>query len=92
MRIRGALMGSVIVTYRIMPDGVDVNLDSIEKILREKFGFEKIERVPIAFGLVSIKAVKVIPEIEGEADRLANEIEKINGIKSVEIVQMSRGL
>ncbi len=85
-------MGSVIVTYKIMPDGVDTDLDFIENTLKKKFGFERTERIPIAFGLVSIKAIKVIPEIEGEADKLANEIEKINGVQSVEIIQMSRGL
>ena len=85
-------MATVIVTYKIMPDGVDTDLNFIEKELTEKFGVERMERIPIAFGLISIKAVKVIPEVEGEADRIAGEMEKINGVQSVEVVEMTRGL
>lgn len=85
-------MATVIVTYRIMPDGPDTDLNYIEKELKKKFGFERIEEIPIAFGIVSISAIKVIPEIEGEADKLSEEIERIKGVQSVEIVSMTRGL
>jgi elongation factor 1-beta len=84
--------GSVIVTYKIMPDGVETDLDLIEKELKKKINPQKIDRVPIAFGLNAINVVKVIAEKEGEADRVAKEMEKIKGVQSVEIIEMSRGL
>lgn len=82
--------GTVIVTYKIMPEGIETDLDSLEQEIKTKIDPQKIERVPIAFGLNAIKIVKVIPEKEGEADRIADEIKKTNGVQSVEIVEMTR--
>lgn len=84
-------MATVIATYRIMPEGVETDIDKIVQGLK-KMGFEKIEKVPIAFGLISIKAIKVILEVEGEADKLAEKIAEIEGVQSAEVVELSRGL
>jgi translation elongation factor aEF-1 beta len=82
---------TVIVTYRITPEGIEVDLEKLKKELN-KFKPQKLEVEPIAFGLNAIKMVKVLPEIEGEADKLASEIEKIKGVQTVDIVEMTRGL
>jgi translation elongation factor aEF-1 beta len=82
---------TVIVTYRITPEGIEVDLEKLKKELN-KFKPQKLEVEPIAFGLNAIKMVKVLPEIEGEADKLAGEIEKIKGVQTVDIVEMTRGL
>jgi translation elongation factor aEF-1 beta len=82
---------TVIVTYRITPEGIEVDLEKLKKEL-SKFKPQKLEVEPIAFGLNAIKMVKVLPEIEGEADKLAGEIEKIKGVQTVDIVEMTRGL
>lgn len=83
---------TVIVTYKIMPEGIEVDLNKIEDQLKSKFKPQKIERQPVAFGLNSIIMVKVLPEVEGEADKLASEIEKIKGVQTVDIIEMTRGL
>ncbi len=83
---------TVIVTYKITPEGIEIDLDKIEKELNSKFKPQKLERQHIAFGLNSIIMVKVLPEIEGEADKLSAEIEKIQGVQTVEIIEMTRGL
>lgn len=83
---------TVIVTYKIMPEGVEIDLNKIEKELKSRFKPQKIERQPIAFGLNAIIMVKVLPEIEGEADKLSAEIEKIKGVQTVDILEMTRGL
>ncbi len=82
---------TVIVTYRITPEGLEVDIEELKKSL-SKFQPQKIEVQPIAFGLNSIIMVKVLPEIEGEADKLAAEIEKIKGVQTVDIIEMTRGL
>ncbi len=85
-------MGSVIVTFRIMPEGVETDLDSLEKELNEKIKPQKIQRVPIAFGLNAIEIVKLVEEKEGEMDRIMNEIKKIQDVKEVEVKGLTRSL
>jgi len=85
-------MGSVIVTFKIMPDSVEVDLDSLEKKIKEEINPQRIQRVPIAFGLNAIQIVKVVEEKEGEMDRITDQIKKINGVKEVEVVGLTRSL
>ncbi|MBU5688024.1 MAG: elongation factor 1-beta [Candidatus Aenigmarchaeota archaeon] len=82
---------TVIVTYKITPEGLEVDIEKLKKAL-QKFKPQKLEIEPIAFGLNAIKMVKVLPEIEGEADKLAAEIEKLPGVQTVDIIEMTRGL
>ncbi|MEM0473661.1 MAG: elongation factor 1-beta [Candidatus Aenigmatarchaeota archaeon] len=82
---------TVIVTYKITPEGLEVNLNELQKEL-EKFQPQKMEIEPIAFGLNAIIMVKVLPEIEGEADRFAEKIQSIKGVQTVDIIEMTRGL
>lgn len=83
---------TVIVTYRVMPEGVETDLNKIQTEITKKFQPQKMEIVPIAFGLNFIKVIKVIDEEEGLADKVADEIATIEGVKSVEVIGMSRGL
>jgi len=85
-------MGEVIVTFKIMPDSVETDLDKIEKELKSVIKPQKMERQPIAFGLNAIKIIKLVEEKEGEMDRITNEIKKINGIKEVEVIGVTRSL
>lgn len=85
-------MGSVIVTFRIMPEEVETDLDSLEKELKEKINPQRMQRIPIAFGLNAIEIVKLVEEKGGEMDRITNEIKKIHGVKEVEVKDLTRSL
>ncbi|MFH8092364.1 MAG: elongation factor 1-beta [Candidatus Aenigmatarchaeota archaeon] len=82
---------NIIVTFKIVPEGIEVDIEKLKKELK-KFEPQKIEVEPIAFGLNAIKMVKLLPEIEGEADKFAEKISKIKGVQTVDIVEMSRSL
>ena len=83
-------MGRVLVTARLFPEGVDVNLEEIKNEIKEKIKPERIEEEPIAFGLVALKVEKII-EDEGEAIRKFEEnLKRINKISQAEIIQVSR--
>ncbi len=84
--------GTVIVTYRVMPKGVETNMDELQREITKKFQPQKMEVVPIGFGLNFIKIIKVLDEEEGLADKVADEIATIEGVQSVDIIGMSRGL
>ena len=85
-------MGRVIVTFKIMPESVEVDLDSLEKVIKEEIKPQRIQRVPIAFGLNAIQIIKLVEEKEGEMDRITNRIKKINGVREVEVVGLTRSL
>lgn len=75
-----------------MPEGIDTNLDFIEETLKKELNPQKMERVPIAFGLNSIEIIKLVEEKEGELERVTNVIKKIEGVRQVEIKSLTRSL
>ena len=85
-------MGSVIVTFRIMPESIEIDLDSLEQDIKNEINPQRIQRVPIAFGLNAIQIVKVVEEKEGEMDRITDQIKKIKGVREVEVVGLTRSL
>jgi elongation factor 1-beta len=85
-------MGSVIVTFRIMPESVEINLDSLEEKIKSEINPQRIQRIPIAFGLNAIQIVKLVEEKEGEMDRITDKIKNIKGVKEVEVIGLTRSL
>jgi len=85
-------MGQVFMKLRVMPSGVDVDLESLlEKI--KGINLEDVEirdsKVqPIAFGLKALLLVVVMPDKEGIGDKFVEEIQKIENVESVEIESM----
>lgn len=88
-------MAKVIVTLKIMPDDVDVDLDRLENeikgILKGKSSEVKTERVAIAFGLNSLNVFFVWDESEG-TDKVEESLRQIEGIASVEMVDVRRAI
>jgi len=82
--------GSVMVTFKIMPEGVETDIESLQKEIEEKINPSKLKVVPIAFGLKSLLVVKVIPERDGEMERVEKQIKSISGVKEVEVTNVAR--
>jgi elongation factor 1-beta len=90
-------MAEVIVTFKIMPEGVGVDYEPIraeaEKIIRLKGRLEKDELKPIAFGLKSLFLYAIFPEsIGGEVEDLADKIGMVTGVDSCEVVDVRRAI
>ena len=90
-------MAYVIVTLKIMPEGVDVSLSKIEqssKELIEKYGgrMMRVEKELIGFGLVALKMTFSMDENKGSTDVLEDQIKAIAGIMNVEVVNVGRAL
>jgi elongation factor 1-beta len=85
-------MGSVITTFKVMPSGVEIDLDKLEDRIREAISPQRMGREPIAFGLVAIITMKLVEEKEGELDRIENLLKSIEGVAGVEVTGMSRSL
>ena len=89
-------MGQVVATIKVMPEGVEVNLEELKEkvseILKDKVEIGKIEEEEIAFGLKSVNFVIVADETKGSLDPLADEIGNIDGVKSAEITNVTRAM
>jgi len=91
-------MGKAIITFKIMPESVETDLEPIkeqaEKIARDAgaIGQMQVKEDPIAFGL---KAVLVLAmyEVEGsDFDAIAEKIGKLEHVQSSEIDKMDLAL
>ena len=91
-------MASVIITLKIMPADLDINLSRVEqKSIEEIKNFAgkteiKRELEPVAFGLNALKITFVMDENIGGTDELEEKISKIEGVNSVEVVDVRRAI
>jgi elongation factor 1-beta len=89
-------MTVVAVKIKIMPESPDVNLNNIEKEvggLLESNGVKntKFDIEPIAFGLKALNMMFGWPE-EKALETLEAELSNIEGVSSVEIVDIRRAI
>ena len=85
-------MGEVALQYRILPEGLDVDLDellvSITKALPEGALLKASEKKPVAFGLNAIHVLVVLDDKKGGVEKVESILAGVQGVQSVEIVQM----
>ncbi|MBW2991079.1 elongation factor 1-beta [Candidatus Woesearchaeota archaeon] len=91
-------MAKAIITLKIMPKSPDTDLDKVQEAALEKIkgfageGETKQEIEPVAFGLKALKIIFVMDEAKGATDPLEKEIESIEGVNSVEVVDVRRAI
>ena len=88
-------MGTVIVTYKVFPEDIVANFDSLKKKIEEKvpkgstvsgYGEE-----PVAFGLVALLVQVRFPEDQsGLVDVFETELGKIPGVSQVQTMFVRR--
>ena len=85
-------MGDVVIKYRVMPEGTEVDLkglgEQITEMVVEPAKLHGMEEIPIAFGLKSLEIVVVINDKEGGfADKVEENIRNIAGVQSIEAIE-----
>ena len=93
-------MASAIVVIKLMPESPDVDLDTcaveakkvISAFTEEDASQIKVEKEPIAFGLVALKLAFVVDEDKGLPDSLTDDLAKVDGINSAEVIDFRRAL
>ncbi|MFO7836126.1 MAG: elongation factor 1-beta [Candidatus Thorarchaeota archaeon] len=87
-------MARVIITLKIMPEGVDVDLDKLlDKIknnIPEGTDVRATEVVPVAFGLKAIRMNVAREESMGGTDDIEEAITNLEGVGQVEVERVSR--
>jgi elongation factor 1-beta len=85
---------NVAASVRIMPTGVEINLEeirkSVEKIVSKYGKLNSSEIKPIAFGLKSLEVVLLLNDKEGGMDEIEAQVAKVEGVNSVEILEVTR--
>lgn len=82
----------VIVTFKVMPTSVDVDLDKVEKELNAAISPQRIVREPIAFGLVALNVTTFVEDSGGQVEKLEEKIRAIEGVADVEVTEVTRSL
>lgn len=90
MVFRVLRMSDVIVTFKIMPTGVDINLDDLEKKIKSSINPTRMSREPVAFGLVAIVATILVEDAEGQMDSAETKLRSIEGVNDVQVTEITR--
>lgn len=88
-------MANVVVTFKVMMESTEVNVDSVKDIIADRiqeFGGEvgRLDVEPIAFGLNSVVVVFRWDENKGDTEKLEEEVKKIEGVSNVDVVDVRR--
>jgi len=88
-------MARLIVTVKIMPSDINVNLNDVYEQLKstlpKEYSVLNYEIVPIAFGLKSLLVNISMPEEkEGGTSELEDIISNMDNVQSVEVLRVSR--
>ena len=87
-------MGEVAITFKVMPDGMEVDLGELKIALEDKLtGMCKIQGMkeePVAFGLKAIVLQVIIEDAEGLLDKLEASLAEVPGVQNANMTEMGR--
>ena len=89
-------MGEVACKYRLMLDSPERDPKQVESLVKKAVSaigaakLHKVEEEKIAFGLIALNCIVVIPDGEGVSDRLDEALQALEGVGSAECVEMTR--
>lgn len=91
-------MAKVILTLKVMGSSPDVDMTKVESSVKEKIvalngeGDMRFKVVPVAFGINSLEVIFVHDEAKGATDVLEDDIGTIEGVESVEVIDVRRAI
>ncbi|MEA3281650.1 MAG: elongation factor 1-beta [Euryarchaeota archaeon] len=87
-------MGEVVAVIKIMPNGVDVDLEKLKEdlasVVPAGIDLNGIAEEPIAFGLVALMATIVVGDVEGGTDSVEKAFAEVSGVESVQVAEIGR--
>lgn len=85
-------MGEVALQYRVLPDGLEVDLGALMERLRDALpegaAIKASEKKPVAFGLNALHVLVVMDDKKGGADAVEAAMSGVEGVQSVELIEM----
>jgi len=88
------IMGEVAAKIRVMPSGMDVDLnklkDALTKVIPEGARIHGFSEEPVAFGLKALMVVVKVGDIEGGTEKVEEEFSKVKDVESVSVEELGR--
>ena len=85
-------MGEVGLQYRILPEGLEVDLgkllENIRKALPEGAKVKASEQKEVAFGLKALHILIVMDDKKGGSDVVEDALSKVPGVQGVEMLEI----
>ncbi|MBU7017262.1 MAG: elongation factor 1-beta [Theionarchaea archaeon] len=90
-------MANLIATLRILPESPDIDLESLEESIRNlvpsHMELYKVEKEPIAFGLVALNIIIITTDDDkGDVTPLEESIQGLDVVSQVEVTDVRRTL
>ena len=84
-------MGSVAITFRLMPEDATTDMNAIKDGVRRALGasLKGLQEKDVAFGLRALLALAVVNDEAGASDRLEQSLSAIPGVSSVEALDVT---
>ncbi len=86
-------MGDVLITYKIMPSGVDIDFEAMKEEVKKRIGgigrVVEFDLQPIAFGLKALIVKVVVKDEGGITDRIEEELSNIDNVQGVVVEEVS---
>lgn len=87
-------MGKVVMVVRIMPSGVDVDIEGLLSKIREGLpegvGLASSKIEPFVFGLKVLEAAFTIPDEEGYSDKVEEYLRGFPEVEEIDVVALTR--
>ncbi len=96
LRVRRTVkkMGEVAAKLRIMPSGMDVDLnklkESLTKAIPKGAKLHGFSEQPVAFGLKALIVVVKVGDVEGGTEKVEEAFSKVKGVESVNVDELGR--
>jgi len=89
------LLAKVLASIKIFPDDANIDLNALKARIQESlpagFSAQKFEEEPVAFGLVALIALFVIPEdAAGQMERLEEALKGVERVSQIEVLRVGR--
>ncbi len=86
-------MGEVAMRIRLMPEGPEVDLSTVEEDVRVRVSesggeVQVVEVKPFAFGLNAMEIAVTMPDKGSDPDSMEQALEEIEGIQGVEVLEV----